>query len=346
MSTNHQNKEEEVDLGSLFIVIGNGFKKLFNFIWKILSGIFHFFILILLFVKENLIKLAIAAIIGAGFGGYKEWKKEDMFGSDLLVQPNFKSSKQLYDNVNYYNDLVAQKEYGILSSTFSIHDTLAKSIKRFEVSPVRTDNDILELYDEMILSIDTTTVKSYSFALFKRAFTDFDYKVHRVHVEATNNKVFDKLDDIIISSIVDNDYFNKLKKITRENLYRTDSLLRENLNQIDSLRQVYMQVMIEEAKKESGGTSIDLGGDKKTTKELELFQTNRIINKDLKEVSEEISEKSEVINVISNFQPVGYEIKGLSNNQIVIYAGLAFFAMGGFILLIRLNRYLESYKNK
>ena len=31
MSTK-QNNEEEVDLGSLFIIIGNGFKKLFNFI--------------------------------------------------------------------------------------------------------------------------------------------------------------------------------------------------------------------------------------------------------------------------------------------------------------------------
>ncbi|MBL4604887.1 MAG: hypothetical protein JKY02_04280 [Flavobacteriaceae bacterium] len=346
MPTNQQNKEEEVDLGSLFIIIGNGFKKLFNFIWMIVTEIFHFLILILLFIKGNIIKLVIAAVIGGGVGGFLEYKKGKSFGSDLLVQPNFKSARQLYNNIGYYNDLVAQRDTTLLASTFNISTKEASALRGFQVNPIKTDNDILELYDELILSVDTLTVKSYSFALFKRAFTDYDYKVHTVHVEATDNKIFSNLDSIIISSIIENQYFNKLKKITRENLYRTDSLLRENLIQIDTLRQVYMKVMLEEAKKLSNGTSIDLGGEKKTTKELELFQTNRTINKDLKEVSEDISEKSEVINVISNFQPVGYEIKGIGQNYIFILAGLGMLLVSLFVLLRGLNTYLESYKKK
>ena len=31
MSTAKNNNEEEVDLGSLFVIIGNGFKNFFNF---------------------------------------------------------------------------------------------------------------------------------------------------------------------------------------------------------------------------------------------------------------------------------------------------------------------------
>ena len=34
MSINQQNKEEEVDLGSLFVIIGNGFKKFFSVYWE------------------------------------------------------------------------------------------------------------------------------------------------------------------------------------------------------------------------------------------------------------------------------------------------------------------------
>lgn len=346
MSTNQQNKEEEVDLGSLFLIIGNGFKKLFHFIWKLILGLFHFFISILLFLKGNAIKLGIAVIIGASFGGYKEINKEQTFASDLLLQPNFKSSKQLYNNIVYYNVLVAQKEHEKLQSTFNINSEEAESIRRFEVSPIRTDNDVVKAYDDLILSIDTLTVKSYSFAQFKSEFTDFDYKVHQVHVEAINNKIFSKLDDVIISAIVENEYYNRVKTITRENLYRTDSLLRRDLDQVDSLRKVYTEVMLEEAKKENAGTSIDMGGSSKTTKELELFQTNRTINRDLKDVSEDISEKSEVINVISNFQPVGYEIKGLRKNNIVIFGTLGFLAMIGILLMLKLNKFLESYKNK
>ncbi len=60
MTKESQPKEEEIELGSLFIIIGKGFSNLFRFIGKIFKGFFHFFILLLLFLKDNLIKLAIA----------------------------------------------------------------------------------------------------------------------------------------------------------------------------------------------------------------------------------------------------------------------------------------------
>ena len=52
MSTAKNNNEEEVDLGSLFVIIGKGFKNFFNFIGSIFKGAFHFLISILLF-KRN-----------------------------------------------------------------------------------------------------------------------------------------------------------------------------------------------------------------------------------------------------------------------------------------------------
>ena len=134
------------------------------------------------------------------------------------------------------------------------------------------------------------------------------------------NDLFSKLDRVIISSIVDNKFFNRVKTLTNENLNRTDSLLRKNLSNIDSLRQVYMTVLIEESKKIAPGTSIDLGGTKKTTKELELFETNKKINDDLKLIAKDKSEKYEVLNVISNFQPIVYEIKGIDKNYVFLVA--------------------------
>ena len=54
MSTAKNNNEEEVDLGSLFVIIGKGFKNFFNFIGSIFKGIFHRFILILIFLRFHL----------------------------------------------------------------------------------------------------------------------------------------------------------------------------------------------------------------------------------------------------------------------------------------------------
>jgi hypothetical protein len=346
MSSNQQNKnnEEEVDLGSLFVIIGRGFSKLFAFIAGLFKEIFNFLITILIFLKENLIKISIAGFIGLILGFFLETKRPLIYGSDLLVEPNFKSARQLYNNVNYYNDLVKQKDTTGLEETFKIDTDAASSLKKFEIEPIVNNNDIINSYNDFILEVDTATVKSYAFKDFKLSFTDLDYKIHKISVTAGKNDVFTKLDDVILSSVMNNKYFERLKKLTNENLNRTDSMYRQNLSQIDSLRKVYMQVMIEEAKKQTSGTSIDLGGEKKSTKELELFETNRRINSDLKNIVINKSEKYEVINVISNFQPVGYEIKGITKNYAFLLAIFGAFSMILVLLLIQLNKYLGNYK--
>ena len=350
MSTNQQkensksNNEEEVDLGSLFTIIGKGFSKFFNFIGNIFKGIFHFFISILIFLKENSFKIGIAAIIGFAVGIFLEVKSSDTYSSDMLVQPNFKSVSQLYNNINFYNDLVEQRDTLGIQNTFNLDKETAASLKEFSIEPIANENDIINAYNDFVLEADTTTVSSYTFEDFKASFKDLDYKIHEINVIAEKNDVFNKLDEIIISSVVKNKYFSRVKELTNENLNRTDSLLRQNLGQVDSLRKVYMQVMIEEAKKQSNGTSIDLGGEKRSTKELELFATKRNLNLELTDIVIDKSEKYEVVNVISNFQPVGYKIDGVSENKAVQFSILGILLMVVILLFTKINTYLGNYK--
>ena len=344
MSTNHNNNEEEVDLGSLFKIIGRGFQNLFNFIGNIFKSIFHAFILILIFLKDNIVKIGIAAIIGFAIGLFIQVKSTNKYESEMLVKPNFKSANQLYNNINYYNDLVKQKDTSGIQNTFKLSKQEAASLKKFTIEPIVNENDIINSYNDFILEVDTTTVKSYTFDEFKTSFKDLDYKIHKIKVVAEKNNVFSKLDEVIISSVVNNKYFKRVKELTNENLNRTDSIYRQNLAQLDYLRKVYMQVMIEEAKKQTTGTTIDLGGEKRTTKELELFESNRKINSRLEEIAEDKSEKYEVINVISNFQPIGSEIKGVTKNKAFQLALLGALAMIFILLLLKVNSYLNNYK--
>jgi hypothetical protein len=48
--------------------------------------------------------------------------------------------------------------------------------------------------------------------------------------------------------------------------------------------------------------------------------------------------------VISNFQPVGYEVKGIEKNEIFRVALLGISVMIFFLLLKMLNGYLDRYK--
>ncbi len=344
MSTDQKNNEEEVDLGSLFLIIGKGFAKFFNFIGNIFKGIFHGLITILIFLKSNIIKIGIAAFIGAILGVFLEVKKGDTYESELLLEPNFKSTRQLYENINYYNNLVKQKDTAGLVKAFKLDKSTAASLKEFTIEPIDTENDIINSYDRFVSTADTTAIKSYSFVEFKKAFTAYDYRLHRVRVTSTQNNVFDKLDDVIISSVSSNKYFVRIKELSNKSLNRTDSLYRQNLTQIDSLRKVYVEVMVEEAKKQTSATSIDLGGEKRSTKELELFTTSRKINTYLENISSRKATNYDVINVISNFQPIGTKVKGVTKNYGFLLGLFGGGLMISFLLVSRLNRYLANYK--
>ncbi|WOC39237.1 hypothetical protein [Polaribacter sp. HL-MS24] len=344
MATNQPNTDEEVDLGSLFVIIGKGFSKIFNFIGSIFKGIFHFIISLLLFLKEHRLKISIATIIGFILGAFIEIKSPTTYSSELLLQTNFKSSTQLYADIQYYNDLVKQKDTARIQKTFGLDQDEAVSLKEFVIEPLRNENDIISGYNDLILAVDTLTIRSYDFQKFKTSFTDLDYNLHKVTVVSEKNDVFEGLDQVIISSVVENAYFRNLKILTNENLNRTDSIYRQNLAQVDSLRSVYMQVMLAEAKKESNGTNIDLGGSKSTTKEIELFESSKEINEELGKTLNEKSEKYEVINVISNFQPIGNKIEGIRENKAFQFAFLGALLMIGVLVFHKLNRYLENYK--
>ena len=344
MSTAKNKKEEEVDLGSLFTVIGNGFRNFFNFIASIFKGIFHKLILILIFFKLHFVKFTIAVLLGGIVGFFLEKNKEIKFSSNLIVKPNFESTQLLYENINYYNDLVKQQNTKHLASIFKIDSSRAASLRKFEITPLTNSNDIINAYDKFILDVDTLTVKSYDFQNFEASFTDYDYLVHNIEVKATVSDIFNELENTIINSIEKNTFFTKIKNLTKENLNTKDSILKANFIEVDSLRNVYMRAIIEGAKNNSNGTNIDLGGESNATKENDLFEIDRKIIYDLSQTYQDIATKSDVINIISNFKSVGSEIKGITKNLIFIMAALAFLLTLFFILLLDLNKYLENYK--
>ena len=171
MSTKKQNNDEELDLGSLFTVIGKGFRNFFNSIGNIFRGIFHRLILILIFFKSHILKFTIAVLIGGILGFFLENKKETKFSSNLIVKPNFKSTQLLYENIKYYNDLVKQQNTKQLASIFQLDSSKASALRKFEITPLINSNDIINAYDKFVLEVDTLTVKSYDFDNFEASFT-------------------------------------------------------------------------------------------------------------------------------------------------------------------------------
>ena len=338
---------DEVDLGQLFQIIGNGFKKIARFFRNIFNSIFHGVITFLLFLQKHFLKLVITGIVGLAIGVYLDITKEPEYLSTMVVEPNFNSVQQLYNNINFYNELAKSEDSIALAEALDIPLKEAGSIKKFTVESYSDENQKVQLFDKFVRSLDTTTQKAIDMEAYLKNFNSFDARFHTISVLATNNSVAKKIQPSIIGSISKNDYFNLQKSISDLNIKLQDSIYTKQINEIDSLQILYKKVMLKEADKPMQGTNISLGeSGGQDNKELSLVNKLEELKTSLVELNEEKANKSSILNVISAFPRKGVEVKGLLNSYKFLIPTILLSITLLILGLLSLNKYLKNYKIK
>src|SRR5690606_10847054 len=307
--------------------------------------LFGIIILFLLFVQKHLIKLAIVAIIGLAVGFYLDSTIQPRYVSTMVVEPNFNSVQQLYNNIDFYNELAKAEDSTVLADALGITTGEAKTIKTLKVESYSDENQKVLLFDKFVRSLDTTTQKTIDMEAYLKNFNSLDARFHTVSVIATNNSTAKQIQPILINSISRNEYF-KLQKITSDkNIELQEKLYTKQISEIDSLQALYKRVMEKEAARPMQGTSINLGENGgKENKELALINKIEELKTSLVELNEEHANKSSILNVISDFPNKGVEQKGFLNSyKILVPSCMLVLALLIFALL-SLNRYLNNYK--
>jgi hypothetical protein len=340
-------QSEEVDLGQLFKLIGNAFDRLFKFIASIFIGIFNLIILFLLFIQKHIIKFALVGFVGLAIGIYLDLNKEISYISTMVVEPNFNSVQQLYNNIEFYNELAEAKDSIALADAFSISLKEASSIKGFHVESFSDENQKVQLFDKFVRSLDTTTQKTINMESYLKNFNSFDARFHNISIVATDNGIAKKIQPSIINSISRNSYFNLQKEISDLNIKLQEDVYNKQITEIDSLQLLYKRVMLKEVERPMEGTNISLGENGgKDNKELALINKMDDLKSNLVRLNQERANKSSILNVISDFPRRGVEVKGILNsNKFRVPAFLLILTFLMFALL-SLNTYLKSYKKK
>ncbi|MBA4745323.1 MAG: hypothetical protein H2058_08695 [Muricauda sp.] len=343
----NQNNSDEIDLGQLFQMIGRGFQKFFNFIGSIFKGVFHLAMLFLIFVQKNIIVIGAAVIIG-GVGGFILDKTlPEKYISRMVVEPNFNSVQQLYNNIAFYNDLAEAQDSVALATALNITEHEAASVKEIFTDSYSDENQKIKLFDEFIRGLDTTTVKAIDYENYLKNFNSMDARFHQISVISTDNKVAKKAQPAIINSISVNQYFKLQKRINDENLDLQEEIYKKQLAEIDSLQSLYKIVMVKEADKPMQGTNINLAESSDSQgRELELVQEKDVLKEKLVALNKERANKSTIINVISDFPTRGVELKGIWNSYKFKLPILLLVLVFGVLALLALNRYLKTYNQK
>ena len=338
-------QEEEVDLGNLFKVIGKGINNLFNAILHFFDSIFHYFILLLIFLKNHALKLGLAILIGFIIGFVLHKIEPKSYVSNMVMETNYGSGMLLYKQIDYLNDLVKKKDSASLANLLNIKTIDAIKISGFKVSAYQPERNLFNAYDEYLKKTDTIYTRNFKFEDFKKRVDEYDLRYHQIKVSSELNTIFTKLTPGIIN-LVENDYYKNKRNIKLNELLQKLKVLNKNLIQIDSLRNTYKDVSLKEAEKLTSSSTIEISksDSQKDENDIKLFETSNDLLNNISWTNEDLVRKNNVVNIISDFDMVGVPDKSITHKKYFQFAILFGGLMLLWILLQQLNKYLKDYK--
>lgn len=345
MTTNNT-PNEEVDLGQLFKVIGNGFRNLFKSIGNLFKSIFHYFIVLLIFLKNNLLYLGIATLIGGLAGYVLDVNKKPYFKSEMVLKTNYGSANRLNDQKVFISNLLKEEDSITLAKYFDIKPTQAASLLGFEFEPYQKDKNLLVDFDYYMERRDTNYVKDFTFKDFVKRTSDNDLRFQKITFYATDNSVFPLLSQGLKNG-VENEFYKNIKDISVEKLKLKRHRLEIDLNEIDSLRNNYKKVALLEAKNSNfGGTNVNLSTKSlyRNNNDITLFTYSKRVLLELEKLKQEEDRSGEIVTIVSHFEN-GKEVNLIKYKKWFRFAILGFLLMTLFILGKQFNTYLNNYKN-
>ncbi|AOW21155.1 hypothetical protein [Urechidicola croceus] len=341
-------KEEEIDLGKLFSIIGNLFSNLFKFLGNFFKTLYHYIILLLIFIKNNFIKIFVFTIIGTVFGFVVDQITPVNYTYDMIIQPNYNSVDHLLEKVEYYNVLIKEGDSISLAKEFDISYSAANDLVNFQLNSHETDKDKLLAYDEFIKSTDTLTHKLFSYKDFigdGPSRYDSRFYVYRITSKSNHLK---SLQDKIISDVENIPILQKRKRINVNSLKLDSIATRVALRDIDSLRNLYKKATLLELEKENKGsasTYIDFSKESNLNNDIELFHIAKNLNDNLISIERSKETSEDIISVITHFNPVGNDRSTFTDSFTFNFARV-FLALVLLLLLIKkLVKYLNNYQN-
>ncbi len=345
------NNPEEVDIIQFFSAIGSMFKKMIAAIKNFFVSILHIFFNLLIYVKKYYIYFGIAILVGLALAFFNNNKAQKMFASEVMVQTNYDAQIALQNKLDFFNNLINDGKFDILAKQLSIETDEAKNIVNFEMEAQINDVYLVENYSDYLAKMDTTMHNYIAFKDYKNTINSnpelFNYWT--VKVFGKNPTIFHKLNEKF-TQILDGNKMLQEKKNNYLFALNTDKEhTLKSLSDIDSLRNVYNKVLLDNAKKQSGGsTNIVVSNDQIRGPEAayDLFGKRSDVLRELENVSNKLNRSRHILQLKNNFPIYGEKDSGITDNLYVKYPLLGILLVFLVLFLIDFNKYLNKYQQE
>ena len=345
-STPQKTNDEEIDLGVLFNSIGRGISRLFAAIGSGIMFVLNTILAAVIFVRKRIVYFAIACGVGLIAGVFVERTVPPRYIATATLEPHFDSSRQLYSNVEYINELAEQQDSVQLSAFFGISQSAAATITSIEITPFIAETRLLQEYNDYVSKLDTLVAKEITFADYADQIDEFDRKIHILKIKSSKQDIFGGLLKPLIKSVSEVSYFQDQQATRLSNLELSDSITQVSIVQTDSLLSLFEEVRIVEANKEfSNGTNLYMSEKAEDNTEISLLNRKIELTKQLEEIRTQKLKVRKVVDIIAAFPEVGHLEISIWKNRKPLGTLAGFILLSLFYLITHLDAFILSKKD-
>ena len=322
-----KNSKDEIDILSLFSLIGKKTNSLLVLIINFFISFLNLIISILYLVKRNYIILLISLIIGLLTGFFYEKNLYvSQYQTTLTLSPNFGSTYHLYENIKFYQSLIEQKDMEKLNAYLNLDSTDAKFLTSISIKPYKNESLDLKNFKRLLNTADSTTSLTLDYKEFANKIPFESYSFHVITLKTTKVEIPTQLEESIIKSLENNKYYLNLKNTYLKNLKIKKEYVLASIQKVDTL----LFGKKKNLNSENLGTTIVLDKNQNEDTDLQLFDRYTDLRNELVEINFQFKDKENVVNTIDSFNELGVNV---STKNYILYGGLFLFLIMLLVLI-------------
>jgi hypothetical protein len=248
----------------------------------------------------------------------------------MVVQPNFNSTKSLYQLID---------SYGKLAGT---DDKFFKNIIQVKVAPVKSFKNDISVFYKIINDNNNDTIfsRQYKIENFRKNITALDYPSQTISIKSSSPLSTEEIKNKIIIPLETSPLYSQIKNAYLKSIDIKEKYYINNLQRIDTLL-----ASREEDRLKTATPTLSIKGEAKNNIEEDLLKRSVELTKELAYLEIEKAVNSNVIQIVSEPQLE-------ENKSPLIRRDTLSFAIYGFIFsiviifLIQFIKYLNKFEKE
>ncbi len=330
--SDNTSRNEEIELGQFLAFLKQLISGLSGKLGSFAFSLFKLNMFLIISLKRNWKTMGLFGILGGIAALSVAFVGGRTYNSSMVIRPNFGSSEMIYDQVNYYNDLIKQNDTATLNTIFN--PKLVVHLEEIEVQPIVSQKEKQKIYNDYLSKVDTALTKSYfGYKEYIDRLDDWGYYKHKIIVHADSSIDFREFEDPILAPLMESEYLISQYEIRNRIAVDHIGVLEEIFENLDSLTKIKRSSYLLPQLPANGETKVYLSeeDDKKNDEEW-IYERMMSTRNTLSEVSYELVENNKIVKIITRFKSRGVK-EGRFIPFIILFSGML--GLGVVIILLR-----------